>query len=127
MKGHSGICRAVKNFGTPALAEVAGSVEERFHEEFAAHDASLRVVPIRISHLARVGEGVQLDVAPHDVESWERWGDFESDVEVRWRRRFSRTWHEAMGAHEVKSWLDVEARSYLAELERRPDSETAVD
>jgi hypothetical protein len=82
----------------------------------------LKVRPIRISHVGEVGEGVQLDLDPHDPKSWAWWGDFESDIEVRRRPRLSRAWRELMDAKQVDTWLRGEAESYLARLRGRTAS-----
>jgi hypothetical protein len=88
-------------------------------DAFRPHGARLRVVPIRISHLASVGEGVALELDPDDVAAWKWWGDFESDIEVSRRPRFSRQWHGRLAAEEVVAWLRKEAKDYLAQLEAR--------
>jgi len=74
-------------------------------------------VPIRISHLASVGEGVALELDPDDVGAWEWSGNFESDIEVGRRTRFSRQWRDQLGVDEVGAWLRKEADDYLTQLE----------
>jgi hypothetical protein len=112
-----GLIRGAKRFAEPALAEIARSVEERFQDRFAEYDADFRVLPIRVTRLRTVGDGMALDLAPHDAKTWDWWGDFESDIEVRRRRRFSRTWEQIVDPVELTQWLDAEAREYLAKLD----------
>lgn len=115
---HTGPCRTVKRFGSPWLGDLARSIENELGSPFEAYGASLRVLPTRISHVRDVGEGVQLDLAPHDVKTWESWGDFESDIEVRRRRRFSRRWRNVLTPEQVEAWLRREAAEYQALLGR---------
>lgn len=108
--------REAKSFQDPSLAEVAREFEARRRPEFASFGATLRVAPVRISHVRSAGEGVALVLDPDDVKTWEWWGDFESDLEVRRRSRFSRAWTTVVGADDVRRWLDGEARAYLERL-----------
>jgi hypothetical protein len=43
-------------------------------------------------------------------------GDFESELEVRRRPRFSREWRDIISANETESWLRSEAHRYLRHL-----------
>ena len=114
---HTGVCRHVKRFRPGPLTEVATEIEAELDDAFRPHGARLRVVPIRISHLASVGEGVALELFPDDPAAWEWWGDFESDIEVSSRARFSRAWENRLSPDEVREWLRNEAKSYLVQLE----------
>ena len=111
------MCRHVKRFRSAQLAEVASEIEAELGDAFRPHGARLRVVPIRISHLLSVGEGVALHLHPDDVASWDWWGDFESDIEVGRRARLSRKWEDWLSPDEVGAWLRSEAKSYLVQLE----------
>jgi hypothetical protein len=119
---HGGICRSVKRFGDAALREAALRVERDCGPSFEELRATLRVRPIRISGLRYVGDGVSLDLDPHDVKAWEWWGDFETDIEVRRRRRFSRQWAETRSAAQVEEWLRREAATCLADLREKEAS-----
>jgi hypothetical protein len=112
-----GICRHVKQFRSAPLTRVAGEIETELGDAFRPHGARLRVVPIRISHLTAVGEGIALELDPDDVASWDWWGDFESDIEVSRRGRFSRTWEDRLSSDDVRTWLREEAKSSLARLD----------
>ena len=115
-RDHTGVCRTVENFTNAGLAELALRIERELGPPFESHGATLKVRPVRISHLREVGEGVQLDLAPHDVKTWEWWGVFESDIEVRRRTRLSREWRDLRNLPEVERWLRDEADAYLARL-----------
>src|SRR5205809_6905009 len=67
--------------------------------------------------LQAVGEGVALDLIPDDPKTWEWWGDFESELEVRRRPRFSREWHDVKSPSETENWLRSEAHRYLRHLQ----------
>jgi hypothetical protein len=114
--GHTGPCRTVKRFSSDWLGDLAERIERELGPPFESHGATLKVRPIRISHLREVGEGVQLDLAPHDRKTWGWWGDFESDIEVRRRARFGRDWRDVRTSQEVETWLRREADAYLARL-----------
>ena len=101
------------------MTQIAADNEAALGDAFRPHGAQLRVVPIRISHLASVGEGVALELDPDDVAAWEWWGFFESDIEVSRRPRFSRQWNDRLSADDVVAWLRKEAKDYLAQLEDR--------
>jgi hypothetical protein len=111
------MCRHVKRFRSAQLTEVAREIEADLGDAFRPHGARLRVVPIRISHFLSVGEGVALELDPDDVARWDRWGDFESDIEVSRRTRLSATWKDHLGPDEVAAWLRNEASRYLACLD----------
>ncbi len=115
-RGHTGLCRTVTRFGNERLRDLAAMLESELGSPFKTHGATLKVRPIRISHLRDVGEGVQLDLSPHDPQGWMHWGDFESDVEVRRRPRFSRSWRDVLTPQQVEAWLRHETESYLAQL-----------
>jgi len=114
---HTGACRQVKRFRRQELARIGAEIEAELGEAFRPYGARVRVVPIRISHLASVGEGVALELDPDDVGAWEWSGDFESDIEVGRRTRFSRQWRDQLGVDEVGAWLRKEADDYLTQLE----------
>jgi hypothetical protein len=115
-RNHTGVCRTVEKFTNAGLAELALKIERELGPPFEPYGASLKVRPVRISHLREVGEGVQLDLAPHDVQTWEWWGEFESDIEVRRRVRLTREWRDVRALPDVESWLRREADAYLARL-----------
>jgi hypothetical protein len=112
-----GLCRTVKRFGVGWLHDLAKRIEAEFQDRFEEHGARLAVSPTRISGLRTVGEGVALELRPHDLKTWEWWGDFESELEVRRRRRFSRDWQEVSSPTESEKWLRSEARRYLRHLQ----------
>ena len=116
---HTGVCRQVKRFRRQELAQLASEIEAELGDAFRPHGAQLRVVPIRITHLVSVGEGVALELDPDDVGKWEWWGDSESDIEVGRRPRFSRQWSDQLGREQVDGWLRKEAADYLAPLNGR--------
>jgi hypothetical protein len=115
-RDHTGVCRTVENFTNARLAELAVRIERELGPLFEPHGATLKVRPIRISHLRGVGEGVELGLAPHDLKTWGWWGEFESDIEVRRRARLSREWRDLRNLSEVEAWLRHEANSYLARV-----------
>jgi hypothetical protein len=115
-RNHTGVCRTVEKFTNAGLAELALRIERELGPPFEAFGASLKILPVRISHLREVGEGLQLDLAPHDVQTWEWWGEFESDIEVRRRARFSGEWRDVRTPQEVETWLRHEAEAYLDRL-----------
>jgi hypothetical protein len=94
-------------------------VEAEYGQLFEEHGATFRVKPMRVSHLFEVGEGVELRLSPHEPGEWQWWGDFESDLEVRRRRRLSGFWHELLDEEEVDSWLRSETELYLSRLRGR--------
>jgi hypothetical protein len=108
-----GLCRTVKRFGAGWLRELVKVIEAEFQNRFQAHGASLRCSPVKVSGLKTVGEGVALELIPRDPKTWEWWGDFESELEVRRRPRFSRKWHEVASRRETENWLRSEAHRYL--------------
>jgi hypothetical protein len=113
---HTGICRTARRFPAGWLADLAERVEAELASPFERFGARLRVLPIRISHLRSVGEGVELALDPHDPKAWAWWGEFESDLEVRRRARFSRHWHDIRAPDQVEAWLRMESEKYLAQL-----------
>jgi hypothetical protein len=115
-KGHGGVCRVVKRFRSASLAEVARSVEGEYASAFEPFRASFRVLPIKISHLLSLGEGVALHLFPHEPRRWPWWGDFEADLEVRRRPRFSREWVDLKTSAELGRWLRQQTEQYLATL-----------
>jgi hypothetical protein len=114
----------VKRFRNPQLKQIAEHVEAEFADAFRPYRAQLRVVPIRISHIVAVGEGVQLDLDPDDRAKWDWWGDFEADMEVSRRSRFSHRWNELVATSDVELWLRGQAREYLAQLNRGSPADT---
>jgi ribosomal protein S5 len=118
MNAHTGICRTVKRFGQTWLEEVARGTEGEFARFFEEYGASLAVLPIRISHLIHVGEGLEVALVPHDPKSWTWWGEFESDLEVRRRPRFGTRWDALHTQEEVRNWLRTTVQSYKAQLSR---------
>jgi hypothetical protein len=121
-----GICRPAKSFWNDALRDVADRVQKDCGAPFEQLGAELKVRPLRISALRHVGDGVSLDLDPHDVKEWNWFGDFESEIETRARRRFSREWHEALTVDEVEAWLRREAAAYLGELRDKERSLAAA-
>jgi hypothetical protein len=113
---HGGVCRTTKRFRSAWLGDLATPVEHEYRDAFLEFGATLRVAPIRISHLREVGDGLELQLLPHDLGKWEWWGEFESDLEVRRRRRFSSEWHELVDRASVEAWLRSETERYLARL-----------
>ena len=126
--GHSGICRPVERFPETWIEQLARDAESRLGDAFEPFGATFRVRPIRISHLASVGEGVALDLDPHDVKTWEWWGVFEADAEISRRTRLGNTRTDLMSQDEVRSWIETNGAEYLRVLqagrERYPDSLT---
>jgi hypothetical protein len=110
------VFRTVRRFDAPWLAELAAAVEDTRGFRFEAHGASLRIRPVRVTHVASVGDAVALELDPHEPGKWEWWGDFESTLEVRRRRRFGGEWADLFSVEEVSSWVDGELDSYLARL-----------
>jgi hypothetical protein len=102
------------------LAEQAAAAEAEYGPSFEEHGASFRVAPIRISHLLEVGDGVELELLPRDPGKWEWWGEFESELEIRQRRRFSGQWRDLVDQKGIESWLQAEAERYLAKLRHGP-------
>ena len=123
-EGVVGITRRTKRFATAALDETARRVERECGPPFEPLGATLKIQPVRISGLRSVAEGVSLYLHPHDVKTWEWWGDFEgpNSLEVRRRRRFSRGWCETHTLDEIEEWLRREAVAYLAELREKERS-----
>ncbi len=115
-----GLIGGARRFHDPAWPEIARAAEKRFQARFAAHGADLRIHPVRIHRLRTVGEGISPGLFPHDPKTWDWWGDFESALEIRRRRRFSRTWDTLVGPAEAEQWLDREALSFLAVLDAGP-------
>jgi hypothetical protein len=113
---HAGPCRTVKRFSSEWLGDLASRMERELGARFESHGATLKIRPIRISHFREVGEGVQLDLFPHDPKTWHRWGEFESDIEVCRRARLSREWRDVRTPQEVETWLRREADDYLVQL-----------
>jgi hypothetical protein len=111
--GHSGICRRVDRFTYQWLEQMARDAESRLGDDFEPFGATLQVHPIRISHVASVGEGVALHLSPHDLKAWEWWGVFEADVEISRRRRFAKTWEDLMSREVVRTWIDANSAEYL--------------
>ena len=105
-----------KSFGTPALADPARDLERKHGERFRPFGSTLRVRPARFHGVRRVCEGLSLDLDPDDVKSWEWWGDFEADLPVRARRRFSRTWSDVVSLGEVETWALAELDAYAERL-----------
>lgn len=124
-RSHRGVCRHVKAFGLPWLEEAADEVVQEFAQRFDPLDADLKAFPIHVSHLAEVGEGVQLGISPRDPHNLGIVADFESDIEVRRRRRLSRDWTELRSPEQVRAWLRQEAETYLARLRSMRGSEDA--
>ena len=111
--------RERRSFGDPSMVDLAEAVEQEHAGEFARFGADLKVRPCKITHLTTVGEGVCLDVDPHDIGGWEHWGYFESHVEIRVRRRFSRRWRDVTSVDAIRAWLEREVADYLRTLEER--------
>jgi hypothetical protein len=111
--------RKHRSFNDPRLVELAAAIEREHAGRFVRFGADLTVGPRKFAHLTTVGAGVCLDVDPHDIGGWEHWGYFESDVEVRVRRRFSRRWRDVMSVDEIRAWLEREVADYLRTLEER--------
>jgi hypothetical protein len=65
------VLRLVKRFDAQWLSELAAAVEGAHGPRFEAHGASLRVRPVRVTRLASVGEGVALELDPHEPGKWE--------------------------------------------------------
>lgn len=106
----------MRRFRDRPLGEMATSLVAEFQDAFKRHGATVIVRPLRISHLTSVGEGVQLHLSPFDVKAWEHWGNFESDLEVSRRPRFSRAWATTVPLDDVRTWLRIEAQEYLRQL-----------
>ena len=115
---HTGVCRHIEQFRDRHLARLAKEIESDLGRSFRPHGVQLRVLPIQITHLLSVGEGVALDLKPEDVAARGTTGAT-SNPTLRWAvsPRLSRAWHQKLSLSEVESWLRKEARSYLAELE----------
>lgn len=111
-----GLPRTVKRFGAAWLRELAMGIETEFQRRFEAHGARLAVSPLKVSGLTTVGEGVALVLIPRDPKAWDYWGDFESELEVRRRRRFSGEWQHVTSAEETETWIRSEADRYLGHL-----------
>jgi hypothetical protein len=116
--------RRTKTLRCGALEETARRVERECGPPFGPLGATLKVRPVRILGLRSVAEGVSLYLHPHNVKTWQWWGDFEGPkpFEVRRRRRFSREWCETHSLDEVEEWLRREAVAYLAELREKERS-----
>lgn len=121
-RAHTGICRQVKSFRTPWLEEVAFEVEELYSAEFARFGFALKAVPIQVSHLRAVGEGVQLAVDPIDSDASELLGEFESDLEVIRRVRGSAEFQQLRSGSEVKEWASRTVTHYLRVLRSAEES-----
>jgi hypothetical protein len=115
-EGHRGVCRVIRSFWVPWARDLAETIEHEFETDFAEYGADIKVLPIRISYLSQVGEGIQLSLIPRDPKRWPWWGDFESDVEVRRRQRLTRAWTDFLGAADVEEWLRRQVQSYLKRL-----------
>ncbi len=100
------------------MRDLANVIESEFQDSFEAHGARLAVSPVRISGLRTIGEGVALELIPRDPKTWEWWGDFESELEVRRRPRFSRAWRDVTSPSETENWLRSEAHRYLRHLQQ---------
>ncbi len=114
-----GIRGRKRKFSLPWLAEVAREVEAEYGSKFRSHLATLQIEPMTTNRLRERGEGFEIILAPDDPARWEWWGDFESGVEVMWRRRFSRSWHQEMTEEQARDWLRREVGVYLATLQSR--------
>ena len=110
------VLRAVKRFDAAWLADLTGRVEAERGAPFEKHGASLRVRPLRVAHVGSVGEGLSLDLDPHELGTWEWWGEFESTLEVRRRPRLGGPWIELCPVEDVRAWVDRELDRYLAKL-----------
>jgi hypothetical protein len=119
---YRGIVRPAKGFASKETRDVAEAIERDYGPSFEPLGATLKLRPIRISALSHVGEGVSVDLVPHDVKQWNWFGDFESGIETRTRRRFSREWLETRSLSEVEAWLRREAAAYLEELREKEQS-----
>jgi hypothetical protein len=95
----------------PKLAELGDQIESDYAGVFDEYEATLAVRPRRFVHLVRVRQGVALELIPHDAQRWDWYGEFGSDLEVRSRRRFARTWEYRRSFAEVEAWLRVEANA----------------
>jgi hypothetical protein len=115
-KTHTGVCRTVERFRSAWLADLARQTETEFQSAFADHGARLAVLPIQISHIGYVGEGIELALIPRDPQSWSWWGEFESDLEVRRRRRLSGKWEDTRTANDVAEWIRSGVQAYLSKL-----------
>lgn len=111
-----------RRFASPWLGALAREVERENSQRFKPFGATLRVRPARFKGLTAVGQGLSLDLDPHDVKSWEWFGSFEADLAVRARRRLRRTWSDLHSADEVAAWVQAELRRYEQELSARSGS-----
>lgn len=117
-------CRVTKGFNEPWLESAARRAQEQFEGAFAEQGGRLTVVPLKITNVNSVGEGIRLDLVPSDQRKWDWGGEFESELEVRRRRRWSGQWESLRSPEEVALWLQNEAEAYLRRVtdieSRRP-------
>lgn len=114
---HTGICRRVAGLENgDVLAEATDVISSR-QEEFAPYGVTLLALPIRISHLAYIGEGFRFGFSTDDMEELQLWGEFEADIEVVRRQRLSNSWHRVTSKQALTSWIHETADEYLKLLE----------
>jgi hypothetical protein len=111
-----GVSREVRSFRDARLGEIASRIEQHYSAHFERYAARLELVPIRISRIASVGEGVQVTVVPNEPKNWDWWGEFEADTEVRTRQRLHRRWQEVVTLDELEVWLRLQVERYLSQL-----------
>lgn len=78
--------------------------------------ASVRAVPLRISHLISVGEGLRLALVPDDARDLNIVGDFEFEVEIATRPRFSQQWTRLLEDEELVETLRAALDAYVKRL-----------
>ena len=113
MEGHTGACSVVREFGLPWLREMATKIENLYGPEFEKYRGRFRIRPIRVTHFRQVGEGFTLELVPLEPDPYTWAGEFEADLEVRLRQRFSRQWKELVPPAEVERWMHIATKDYL--------------
>ena len=113
---HSGPCRIARRFTVPGIAEVAHEVEEEGRLALASLGAGVQAVPLRISHLLSVGEGLALSLMPEDPRDLNIVGDFKFELEIAVRPRFSRRWERKLDDEELRQSLRSALDDYTVRL-----------
>jgi hypothetical protein len=120
--------RLRNSFNEMWVNELIHAIESEYADAFDRSGARFQIHSIDRARVRTVRHVVAPSLYPYDVRDLLTIaGDFESELEVARRKRFSSNWRFCVDQAEAEAWLRNEAKAYLAQFkEMVPDREGVV-